>query len=75
MCIYRNKNLLRVGAPATCIGLRFYVQDTFIQELEEIHESFQEDELVIEGEYATEEKMVEWGWSELSVCILRPGSR
>ena len=46
------------------------MQDTFIQELEEIHESFQEDELVIEGEYATEATMVEWGWSELSVCTL-----
>ena len=36
-----------------------------MQQLEEIHESYQEDELVIEGEFASDATMIEWGWSEL----------
>ena len=33
--------------------------------LTEIHESLQEDELVISGEYASDATMQEWGWSEM----------
>ena len=40
------------------------LQEAFIQELEEIHETYEEDELTIEGEYASEATMLEWGWSE-----------
>ena len=42
-------------------------------QLEEIEETFEEDELVIEGEYASEETMEEWGWTETltrRVCAL-----
>ena len=39
-------------------------QDAFVQELEEIHESYQEDELMIEGEFASEATMVEWRYSQ-----------
>ena len=40
------------------------LQEAFIQELEEIAETYFEDELVIEGEYVTEEQMHSWGYSE-----------
>ena len=38
-------------------------------ELQQIHETYQEQELVIEGEYATQAQMHEWGWSELPVFL------
>ncbi|CAE7223040.1 unnamed protein product [Symbiodinium sp. CCMP2592] len=41
-----------------------YSAEAFVTQLEEIEESFEEDELLIEGEYASEEAMEEWGWSE-----------
>ena len=40
------------------------MQECFISELKEIQESYFENELVIEGEYATEAQMEEWGYSE-----------
>ena len=39
-----------------------------MQLLEEIHESYTESELEIQGEYASEETMAEWGWSQLFAC-------
>ena len=47
------------------LSLSHAVQEQFIQELIEIHETYTEQELVIAGEYATEETMSGWGWSEL----------
>ena len=38
-------------------------QEAFISELEEIHETYEENELSIEGEYASEPTMVSWGWT------------
>ena len=43
-----------------------------MQELHEIHESYVEDELEIEGEYASEATMAEWGWSQLIGCMKSP---
>eukprot|EP00439_Symbiodinium_sp_Y106_P030613 s149_g3.t1 len=48
-------------------------EEAFVTQLEEIEETFEEDELVIEGEYASEETMEEWGWTETltrRVCAL-----
>ena len=39
-----------------------------MQELEEIEETYFESELVIEGEFASEATMVEWGFTELPSC-------
>ena len=38
-------------------------QEAFISELEEIHETYEENELSIEGEFASESTMVSWGWT------------
>ena len=40
------------------------MQEAFIQELEEIQESYFEDELIVEGEYVTESTMFSWGYTE-----------
>ena len=44
------------------------LQEAFVLELEEINETYREEELSIEGEYASEETMVGWGWGEL-LCL------
>ena len=54
------------------------LQEVFTQELHEIVETYFEEEIVIEGEYATEETMKQWGFSEhlglqyTAGCTLNP---
>ncbi|CAE7267403.1 unnamed protein product [Symbiodinium sp. CCMP2592] len=48
-----------------------YNPEAFIQELEEIHETYEEDELTIEGEYTSEATMREWGWSETRIAAVK----
>ena len=51
------------------LDLPLALQEAFVQELEEIHESWEEEEMVIEGEFASENTMESWGWNELLACI------
>ena len=41
---------------------------TFISEVEVIRAEMLENEVVIEGEYASSETMRSWGFSELFIC-------
>lgn len=44
-------------------------QETFICEVEIIREELRQCELIIEGEFVTEEEMEKWGWSERLDCM------
>ena len=48
-------------------------KETFIAEVEVLREEMRETEVVVEGEFATEAQMAEWGFSEyfgetISIC-------
>ena len=47
-------------------------QEVFVQELHEIVETYFEEELVIEGEFVTEQTMLGWGYSECLGLLLIP---
>ena len=47
---------IRIGSPA---------KETFLTEVEVLREELMESEVVIEGEFASEAQLMEWGFSEL----------
>ena len=43
---------------------QFFYKETFVTEVEVLREEMRETELIVEGQFATEADMVEWGFSE-----------
>ena len=51
----------------TCDCFQPVAQETFISEVEIIRSEMESQEVVVEGEYASEQTMTEWGFSEYLV--------